>query len=154
MVPTHDGRTVFYDSESDNQDESEINLVGKQVSADTKSTVLAALNHGDDILCYWLFQAGELVDEYNSCPGCFSDGDTTPVGGDAPRLCAAFGVASTAAKVEKVLRDTDYVFALERHEALCRLLQLPWDYLYLGYQYASEGELPEGVSKHDFIHVD
>src|SRR5262245_14091137 len=91
--PSLDALTVFYDEQSDTQDDSEIRAVGETTSRDLNAPVLAVLNHDDDILAYWLFDKGKLVDEYNSCPGYFGDGDDTPSGGDAEKLCDAFAVA-------------------------------------------------------------
>jgi hypothetical protein len=149
--PTFDGLTVFFDEKSDTQDDMVIKDLGKRVSNDLDAPVLAVLNHDDDILAYWLFEAGELADEYNSCPGYFTDGDETPAGGDAKKLCAAFGVSTKAKQVDNVLRDEDYVFALERHEALAALLNHPWSYVCMGYRYIKQGSLAEGVTKSDLL---
>jgi hypothetical protein len=151
--PTVDELTVFFEEETDRQDEAAVAVVGKQASKDLKAPVLAVLNHDDDILAYWLFDVGKLADEYNSCPGYFDGGDETPTGGDAKKLCAAFAVPTKAKEVERVLRDEEFVFALERHEALARLLKLPWSHACLGYRYIEEGSLAEGVNKKDLVHT-
>src|ERR1043166_5369728 len=121
--PTLDALTVFFDEKSDTQDESEIKRLGKAVSKDLSAPVLAVLNHDDDILAYWLFENGALSDEYNSFPGYFSDGNDTPSGGDAAKLCVAFAAPDKTKTVNEVLRKKDYVFALERHQALAGLLR-------------------------------
>lgn len=152
--PTLDNVTVFFDEESDSQNDSVIKNLGKQVSRDIVAPVLAVLNHDDDILAYWLFEDGKLSDEYNSCPGYFTgDGGDSPAGGDAKKLCAAFGVPTEAEAVEEVLHDGDYVFALERHEALAALLKHPWPYVCMGYRYIKEGSLAQGVSKTDLLAI-
>jgi hypothetical protein len=152
--PTLDTITVFFEQKSDTQNESEIKLLGENVSKDLNAPVLAVLNHDDDILAYWLFEAGNLVDEYNSCPGYFTGGDRTPAGGDAKKLCAAFGVPANTEEVHKVLSRKDYVFALQRHEALAKLLSLPSDYVFLGYEYIiDEGDPPEAISELDLERV-
>lgn len=138
---------MFYDEESDSQDDDVIKDLGARASEELGAPVLAVLNHDDDVLAYWLFEAGQLVDEYNSCPGYFGDGDTTPAGGDATRLCAAFGVPAKAEQVDEVLRREDYVFALERHSDLAELLKHPSDYVCLGYRYIGEDGLGEDGSR-------
>ena len=153
VSPTLDDITVFYDKGADTQDESVIVALGKQASKKLKAPVFAVLNHDDDILCYWIFEAGKVVDEYNSCPGYFSGGEETPTGGDAKKLCAAFGVPTKVKAVQKILRDEEYVFALERHEALAALLKQPWSYSCMGYGSISEGSLAEGVNKKDLIRI-
>jgi hypothetical protein len=154
VAPTLDDITVFFEQKSDTQKESEIKLLGEQVSQDLNAPVLAVLNHDDDILAYWLFEAGKLIDEYNSCPGYFTGGDRTPAGGDAKKLCAAFAVPTKTDEVNKVLRKTDYVFALYRHEALAALLRLPKKYMCWGYDYI-QGESPpeDGESELDVERV-
>jgi hypothetical protein len=40
--------------------------------------------HGSDIACYWLFDNGQILDEFNSDPGYFdadADGPPSPAGG-------------------------------------------------------------------------
>ncbi len=154
IAPTVDGLTVFYDEESDNQDDAEIKYVGETVSKDLGAAVFAVLNHDDDILAYWLFDRGELVDEYNSCPSYFEGGDDTPAGGNAAKLCAAFGVPEKIQEVDEILHKSNYVFAVERHMALGELLKTPFNYSCLGYRYISEGELPEGAGMIDLERID
>jgi hypothetical protein len=153
VSPTLNDITVFYDEKADSQDDKVIKDLGARASKDLGAPVLAVLNHDDDILSYWLFEAGKLADEYNSCPGYFDGGDETPAGGDSKKLCAAFGVAAKAKQVEKVLRNEEYVFALDRHKDLAELLKNPWSYACMGYGYIKEGSFPEGVSKKDLLAV-
>src|SRR5262249_2983099 len=122
------GVTFFYERAADQQREEDIVSVARTVSQDLHCHVLAVLNHDDDILLYWLFANGELLDRYNSSPSHFTDGDNTPTGGNAVELCAAFEVPAKVAEVEKALHHTCYVFAHERHSALAELLGLPWKY--------------------------
>jgi hypothetical protein len=152
--PTIDGFTVFFDEESDTQADAVIEAVGEQTSKALDAPVLAVLNHDDDILAYWLFEIGELADEYNSCPGYFTGDDDTPTGGNAQKLCAAFGLTAKTKEVDKVLRNEEYAFALDRHKDLATLLKHPWPYVCMGYSDIEEGSLPEGVSEKDLLRVD
>jgi hypothetical protein len=91
-------------------------------SASEQCPVLETDVHDDDILIYTLYVNGREVDTYNSCPGFFDDGDTTPVGGDATVLAAAFGKPEEQSTLEKILRfdamadseEEQYIFASER----------------------------------------
>jgi hypothetical protein len=152
--PTVDGATVFFDAESDTQNEEVIKGLGARASKDLGAPVLAVLNHDDDILAYWLFEAGQVVDEYNSCPGYFDGDDPTPAGGDASRLCAAFGVAGKAEQVDEVLRREDYVFAFERHTDLAELLKYPSDYVCLSYSDIAGGGLADAGGELDLLAID
>jgi hypothetical protein len=153
VAPTVNDVTVFFDDKTDTQDESEIKALGERISLELDAPVLAVLNHDDDILAYWLFESGQLVDEYNSFPGYFSDGDNSPSGGNANKLCAAFGIKARK-DVNSVLRNKEYVFAMERHQALSALLKLPWLYTCMGYRDIKEGSLPQGISERDLIRID
>ncbi len=122
------GITFFYDRAADQQREEDVVSVARTVSQDLRAHVLAVLNHDDDVLVYCLFANGELLDEYNSCPDYFMDGDDAPTGGNAVQLCAAFEVPAKVAEVERALHHTHYVFEHERHAALAELLGLPREY--------------------------
>jgi hypothetical protein len=160
VAPTIDGVTMFFDRESDAQKETVVQGLAKRASAELNAPVLAALNDDDDLLMLWLFQAGEGVDQYDSCPGCLDDDassdedDHAPAGGDATKLCAAFGVpASKAAQVENVLRGDKYRFAFQRHKALADLLNLPWPYACTGYEYIDRDSLSRGLGQADFLAI-
>ncbi|MBI3527185.1 MAG: hypothetical protein HY067_04380 [Betaproteobacteria bacterium] len=103
--------------------------------------------------------AGEITDEYDSSPGYFdSDAEPSPpAGGNAEILCAAFD-SSALDRVEEVLRksgydDDGYVFANERHADLVTALGIPSFSVGLGFGYAADGDLPEGLSEDQLIHV-
>jgi hypothetical protein len=153
VSPTLDGITVFFDEESDSQDDAVIKDLGIHASKDLRAPVLAVLNHDDDILAYWLFEAGQIADEHNSLPGYFTGGDETPTGGDSKKLCAAFGANAKTKQVDDVLRESNekYAFALDRHKDLGELLNHPWAYVCMGYRYIKEGSLAEGVNQEDLL---
>jgi hypothetical protein len=150
---TPNAMTVFFDQEADSQDETVIIELGIHSSKSLAAPVLAVLNHDDDVLSYWLFDRGDLIDQYNSCPGYFDDGSDTPEGGNPERLCAAFFVPECAKELGAILKNTDFVFAVERHEEIARLLKQPWPLVSLGYQNLVEGDLPKGMKHEDFVRV-
>ena len=143
---------VVFDEIADEQDDEVITSLASQLSRDCSARVLVVLNHDDDILWFQLYQGGELTDEYNSCPDYFEGEDEslpTPVGGDAERLCSILG-SGTAAEVERVLRtssfDKDgYIFAFQRHEALCAALSISRFGVGTSYSSFEHDELPEGL---------
>jgi hypothetical protein len=160
VTPPNNGNTMVYDRQSDEQDFSAIELVGTRLSLDLDAPVLAILNHDDDILCYWLFQSGQLVDEYNSCPSYFDEMSEEPAGPtecDAQKLCDAFGCSQDADRVNAILQkssfDDGYVFAVDRHGELVNALGLPDAAVGTGYNYIENGELPEGLNGGDLAHV-
>src|SRR5256886_1312319 len=105
VTPAQDGCVVVFDEQSDDQDPEVITELASQLSRKLCCPVLAVLNHDDDIFWYQLYLSGELADEYDSSPGYLNPSakPSAPAGGDAQKLCSAFGVDSVA-EVEGILR--------------------------------------------------
>lgn len=111
-------------------------LVADELSRELETAVLVVMNHDDDILKHLLYEDGECLDDYNSIPNYWDESASEyspPEGGDAEALCRAFGGTDVAA-VETALRrphargdetGDEYVFAVDRHDDLAKLLNLP-----------------------------
>lgn len=152
VSPESRGCVVAYDEASDDQDGEVIAALASQLSRSLHCPVLAVLDHDDDILWYQLYEDGRLTDEYDSTPGYFdpSAEPSAPAGGDAARLCRAFGATDVDA-VEAILRkstfDADgYAFAHERHADLIRTLDIPEFAVLNTYASFERGEIPDGFS--------
>ena len=159
VTPAQNGCVVVFDEESDEQDPEIITGLASRLSRELRCPLLAVLNHDDDIFWYQLYLSGELTDEYDSSPGYFdlATEPSAPAGGDAQKLCSAFG-ASAIAEVESALRkssfDEDgYTFAVDRHADLARALGIPPFGVGAGFDYVSRGELPEGLDEDTLIRV-
>lgn len=153
IAPTVDNVTVFYDAESE-QKSQVIGEVGRLISKSLACPLLAVDIHDDDILLYSLFLSGEVQSNYNSNPGYFTDGDTTPVGADVEALCKAFEKhdEETIDEIDAALAEEDgYVFASERHQDLAMWLGIPWQYGWSCYSNISRGEFHEDVTRSDFV---
>ncbi len=160
VSPTYHGYTVVCDRQCDEQDPIAIARLGQRLSSHLESPVLAVLNHDDAILCYWLFEQGRLIEEYDSFPDCFEDeeeddddlgefqfgwqeddwpaedlteapDDTT---GDGEELCRVFGRPALCDQVRWVLAGRDTLFAQQIHQELVRILDLPPCSLGAGYK--------------------
>jgi hypothetical protein len=153
VTPVKDGALVVTDEAAEEQDPDKVREVGELLSKSCKTPVLAVLNHDDDMLWYGLFDGGRLTDEYNSAPAYFDGGNDPPSGGDARKLCAAFGRAGSEKAVETALRKRDYAVAMERHADLLEALGLPAFAVGCGFRYLEDGELPEGLSDGDLVKV-
>src|SRR6476646_3772809 len=105
VSPEQRGYVVVYEAEADNQDVSAIEEVGVMLSKQQKCPVLAVLNHDDDVLCYWLFDCGKLIDEYNSNPDYFGSASGGDRGGDVELLCGTFDKPAQVARVRTILED-------------------------------------------------
>jgi hypothetical protein len=156
VTPAQNNYIVAYDEASEDQDLQVISALAGELSKELSCSVLAVLNHDDDVLWYCLFTNGNLADEYNSSPGYFESGEpSAPEGGDANKLCAAFG-STKISDVQAILEKTfeDYTFAVDRHEDLARALGLPNCAVGCGYSQIEEGELPDGLIEDDITRVD
>ena len=161
VSPAQNGFVVVFDEESEQTSDS-ITEFGSNLSGVLHCAVLAVFVYDDDVLYYRLFEHGELVDEYDSAPDQFGedanpDSPATPSGGDAQKLCAAFGVPKVAV-VERILRtggclSGGYDFEIFRHEALCKTLGLPLFAVAAGYDYITRGEVPAGLEAKDLVRV-
>jgi hypothetical protein len=151
VSPDLSGYVVVTDQEADEQNPEAIQQVGELLSGALKTSVLAVLNHDDDILCYWLFENGSTTDEYNSAPGYFTGEDVQPSGGDAGRLCSVFGRKDALAEIKNILMDQGYIFVLDRHEALTNALELPAASVGFGFSYLEAGDAPEGIDPASLI---
>jgi len=159
VTPVHAGCVVVFDEPSEHQEAEGMAALVATLSRRFRCPVLGLINHDDDVLSFQLYQAGALEDEYDSCPNYF-DPDAepaAPAGGDAAKLCAAFG-SENVAEVEGILRrsgwDEDgYTFEVERHEDLMLALGLPLYGVGAGYHYVARGELPDGLAAGDLMRV-
>lgn len=159
VTQAQDNCVVVFDEASDDQDQKIITKLASQLSRDLRCPVLAVLNHDDDIFWYQLYLSGKLADEYDSSPGYFdaSAEPSAPTGGDAHKLCTAFGVSSVA-EVENILRKSSfdeggYTFAVERHADLARSLGIPDFAVGAGFSSISDGDLPEGLDEGSILRI-
>ncbi|NDB77171.1 MAG: hypothetical protein EB141_16275, partial [Verrucomicrobia bacterium] len=105
VTPVEACCVVVFDEESEDQNQEGITGLAGRLSRQFACPVLAVVNHDDDILWYQLHVNGELTDEYDSSPGYFEGDVSAPSGGDARKLCQAFG-ADAVAEVERILRKS------------------------------------------------
>jgi hypothetical protein len=130
VTPNLHGCVVVFTHYYDDESADDVRTVTSELTLETGSAALAIIVHDDDILWYYLYQNGNQTGTYCSNPFYFDLTGRTggPTGGDAGKLCAAFGV-NLQKEVETVLRQSNdaagFVFQTERHEALVKLLGLP-----------------------------
>lgn len=83
VAPANGSWTSLYEERASEQDDQHIRDLARGLSDDLHVAVIAFLVHDSDIACYWLYENGQQLDEYNSDPDYFgeSDGPPSPSGG-------------------------------------------------------------------------
>lgn len=152
VTPVQKGCVVVFDEQSEEQDMKQIAELASRLSCKLSCPVLAVLNHDDDVFWYQLHENEEATDEYDSSPGYFdpSAEPSAPKGGNAQKLCLAFG-ATNAPAVEIILRkssydENGYIFAFQRHIDLFQSLGLPEFGIGVSYANLERGEYPPGLT--------
>jgi hypothetical protein len=75
VSPAQNGWVTIYDEASDGQNDEVIRTFASELSRKLNIPVIACLVHDSDVAVYWLFDRGELVDEFNSNPDYFGAAD-------------------------------------------------------------------------------
>jgi len=78
VVSAKNGWTSLFEEQASQQDDSRIRDLARGLSEDLHVAAIAFMVHDSDIACYWLYENGQLLDEYNSCPNYFDDDDDGP----------------------------------------------------------------------------
>lgn len=75
LTPPSGGWTSVYEEQASTQNDEWIRELTIQLSARVHAPAIAFLVHDSDLVCYWLFDRGRLLDEFNSCPDYFDAGE-------------------------------------------------------------------------------
>ncbi len=114
VLPAKFGWTTLYEERASQQDERQIRYLGSTLSQDLKVAAIAFLVHDSDIACYWLFDKGQLLDEYNSCPDYFDEnppGDPPGHSGGKPNVLLRYCRRGVRRADLAALLGEDAVFA-------------------------------------------
>lgn len=142
VAPRHPGGTTVYDERCESQDPRLLGDLAASLSARWACPALAVLNHDDDILALALYQAGELVGDYETG---HADGLRSA------RLCRTWGRRAATPLVWLLLHGPRPVFEVTRHGWLARLLGLPPWSVATGFRYIEQGELPSGLAMDQLV---
>jgi hypothetical protein len=77
ILPAKRDWISLYEARASDQDEARIRELATSISGDLHVPAIAFLVHDSDVACYWLYEDGQLLDEFNSCPDYF-DQDAPP----------------------------------------------------------------------------
>jgi hypothetical protein len=155
VVPGKNGWTALYEEQASEQDDRRIRELGKGLSGDVHAPAIAFLVHDSDIACYWLFEDGNLLDEYNSDPDYFRDdydGPKRPSGGRTDvlvRYCRPGTLEIDLARIlaEKNVRAT--IFAEHLIERLAKALGIDPALAIADYRHAPEDGGPGATDGFD-----
>ncbi|HET7230162.1 MAG TPA: nuclear transport factor 2 family protein [Longimicrobium sp.] len=140
--PAENGRVVVFDEQSEGDPDQGAEFA-QELTRELGGVALAVTVHDDDIFLYALVRDGQVLDEYNSCPGYFEGDEVPPSGGDAALLCSTLG-SGDPARLEQILRappkEGDYVYEQGRHGDFAEALGLPEHSLGLGFGYVYQGD--------------
>jgi hypothetical protein len=94
ISPTVNGFTLVADQSFESHERGQIANLAVELSKKLRCPAITVFVFDDDVLCYQLIEAGQILDEYNSAPDYFDLAakhvhPRSPQGGDAGRLCAA-----------------------------------------------------------------
>lgn len=172
VSPPQAGYVVVYDEETDRQALPPIVLIGNLLSNALDVPVLGILNHDDRILRYWLFEAGMIVDAYDSRPDYFKkffldlneedddemkDDDRTQIS-RPEKLKNCLKLDLDLGKTKKILQSK-YLSETARHKMFATELGLPtWS---VGVGYYDVGKVEKEMVKNrrmdmneqEFIHI-
>jgi hypothetical protein len=84
VLPAKGGWTSLYEERASQQDEEWIRELAGDLTRELRATAIAFMVHDSDIACYWLFENGQQIDDYNSFPDYF-DMDSTASEPSGPR---------------------------------------------------------------------
>jgi hypothetical protein len=147
IAPPLDGWVTIFP----NHNGQDSKLSKKLATALADKTLIHCLVHDDDIFAYWLYENGDLVDAYDSCPGYFSGKKTPPSGGNVEALRHLLLDQAKVEELQTLLKAERLTFELERQDQFAALLGLP--HTDRAYEYLLDGET-DGVRQwKQFIYV-
>ncbi len=117
------GWVSVYEERCSTQDEEYIAALAKDVSARTKAPAIGFLLHDSDVLRYWLYDAGDEKDTFDSWPGYAEDDDDgpEPEGGDSDALVPYCVEGTTTDAIDAALAE-DPTFAEDKLVAVAGFL--------------------------------
>ena len=124
MLPARNGWTTLYEELASQQDEDRIRELAGNLTKDLHVAAIAFMVHDSDIACYWLYDDGTSLDEFNSCPDYFDgsgDKPSGPSGGQTSVLLPFCQPGITEEDLQEILQGEN-VFAESVVEGLAAAL--------------------------------
>jgi hypothetical protein len=159
VSPTEDTLTTVYDMASNEGDTNALTDLAEDLSGYFGCPALAVQTLDEEILNYWLYAGGELLDTYRSpAQSLDPEGKGRSQGGRPELLAQLFNTDATREEILDILRcpdqDCGFSLAVDRHLSLVELLGLPMCSVGFGFCDLDSGEYPEDLDEEDLLRVD
>jgi hypothetical protein len=153
VSPEKNGWVTVYEKTSESQNEDIINKIAAALSRSLGAAVFAFLVHDSGIAVYWLYQGGNISDEFNSAPDYFDDLVSeeirTRTRGRSDLLLPLCIAGTTLADIDAILHPADGLPLMAENilTELAKLLGIDDLRIGLGFEYF-EGEeiLPDAAT--------
>lgn len=156
VAPTQDGLTIIYDLDSDDKGGSALVDLAADLSEYFGCPALAVQTAHEELLRYWLFADGELLDTYQSPAPAMNM--TASLGGNPDFLVQHFNTDASPEEIHEILhcsdQDCGLTLAADRHLGLVELLDLPLCSVGYGFCDLDSGEYPDDLDEDDLLHID
>ena len=151
VLPAQGGWTSLYEERVSQQDDERIRDLAGELSADLNVAAIAFLVHDSDIACYWLYDSGRLLDEYNSCPDYFADDDDGPPrpSGGRPDVLLRYCRTGVRRGDLAAVLSSEPLFAEQVIEQLAEALGIDRQRALADYKDAGGGGGPDGADGPD-----
>jgi hypothetical protein len=166
VAPSVNSYTVVFDKEADAREQA-LQSLAVELSSSFECVAFAVLVHDGDLFAYWLYDAGQLLDSYDSAPSYFETAPSSvlPTGGNPEQLCASFEVAESLAEVRDIFErvaqtataddwDETHLIGDEIHDVLVQALHLPHFAVDTGYYSIIHQSIPEDLDRTLLINCD
>lgn len=161
VSPTEDDLTTVYEMDSDEGDAVILRDLAEDLSGCFGCPALAVQAVDEELLRYWLYADGELLDAYTSpAPSLDHEarGNTKSRGGKPDLLVQCFNSDATSEEIIEILhcpdQDCGVTLSADRHLSLAELLGLPLCSVGFGFCDLDSGEYPEDLDEEDLLRVD
>jgi hypothetical protein len=151
LLPAQQGWISLYEERASDQDEAWLSELAGGLSDDLQVPAVAFLVHDSDIACYWLFDNGQLLDQFNSCPDYFHPRATGPGSrqGGHPDALLPFCRAGIRRDDLQAILEEDSIFAEGIIEGLADALSIDVERALSDYRDLDEHDGPWGAGGSD-----
>jgi hypothetical protein len=121
IAPAKNGWVSLYEERASRQNPGLICDLAAGLSEGLKTAAIAFSVHDSDIACYWLYENGKLLDEFNSCPDYFDFGGQVPATsrGGQPGILLRFCPAGVSEDDLSQILSAGNVLTEEMIDKLC-----------------------------------